>query len=654
MSKIAYQTHIDGLRAIAVLSVIIFHINKHLLPGGFVGVDVFFVISGYLISKQIYQELDTKSFAIVEFYRRRIKRILPAAFFVIGSTTVIAQFIYLPGDAVEVSESALWSTFSLANVYFWLFLDSGYFASSSYQIPLLHLWSLGVEEQFYIFWPLILMAIYRFISNLQFILLLITTILISCAIGYFWAESAHSFVYYMLPSRAGELLIGALLAYLLHKDILLPLKSKLYVNVVSGTGILLLLLSLVFIDETIAFPGFYALIPTLGAALFIWSGIGQDTGIPKLFINESLVFIGKISFSAYLWHWPILAFYRYGYGDVTLFAGIIIFLLTILFAWITFLFVEQRFRYSKLTFLKLCFRQFVLPSILLIIISLGIIHTNGLGLRLFLSDYNSSLIAVKNNALAPNKYDYVCQYWKVETKHLTDKNCIIGNKGIEPKVLLWGDSNAAHYIGMLEYFAKKSGWSFRNIHHASCPPIDSSAENYVPERLYKNCQSSLDVVLPMLDDYETLILSANYSDYLQRDPNFLEQFKKMLMKYSTQNKKIIILGKAPVFSSFDRKCKEKSISYFFLNCDEVDEENKLMIQEINLELSNFSHLNNKIEYYDINFLLCDEKCSPYDRNRKVLYFDKSHIEIQSSIQIGKQLFESGKMPELFSSTITQR
>ena len=137
--KLLYQPHIDGLRAIAVLSVIIFHINKYLLPGGFVGVDVFFVISGYLISRAIFQVLDQNKFSIVEFYRRRIKRILPAAFVVIGITTLIAQFIYLPDDSVRVSEPALWSTFSLANVYFWLFLDNRYFANSSYQTPLLHL-----------------------------------------------------------------------------------------------------------------------------------------------------------------------------------------------------------------------------------------------------------------------------------------------------------------------------------------------------------------------------------------------------------------------------------------------------------------------------------------------------------------------------------
>ena len=652
--KLLYQPHIDGLRAIAVLSVIIFHINRFLLPGGFVGVDVFFVISGYLISRVIYQELDQNKFSIAEFYRRRIKRILPAAFVVIGITTLVAQFIYLPDDSIKVSESALWSTFSLANVYFWLFLDTGYFANSSYQTPLLHLWSLGVEEQFYIFWPLIVMVIYRYLSAFNFILLLGTTVLISSAIGHFLAESSHSFVYYMLPSRAGELLVGALLAYLLHKGLLLPLKSEIQVNLIAGTGIILLLLAFIIIDEASTFPGFYALIPTLGAALIIWAGIGQHTGIPKLFANKWLTFVGKISFSAYLWHWPLLAFYRYGYGEVTLLAGIVIFASTLFLAWITFLFVEQKFRYSKLTFKNLCIRQFVLPSLLITALSFGVIFTNGLGLRVFIPNYNQSLIANKNSAVAPNEYDYVCQYWKVENSHLFDENCIIGNKNSEPKILLWGDSNAAHYIGLLGYFAENSGWSFRNIHHASCPPIDVSVKKYVPLKIYENCQSSLDTIIPLLGKYETLIISASYSSYSQRDPAFLSEFKKMVEKYANQDKNIIIMGKAPVLLNFDRRCKEKSLSYPFLHCEDTQENNMYMIDKINLELSNFAKSNNNIEYYDINSFLCREKCSPYDDKGNVLYFDKSHLEIQASWKIGKELFESGKMPELFKSLIHSR
>jgi len=156
-----YRADVDGLRAVAVLAVIIFHINPDYLPGGFVGVDVFFVISGYLISLYIFKELDKGTFSLSEFYRRRIKRIVPTMMAVLFVVVGLSSLILLPDDASNVAYSGLWSLLSLANVYFYIFSDASYFASSMNEKPLLHFWSLGVEEQFYIFWPLILMLVYN-------------------------------------------------------------------------------------------------------------------------------------------------------------------------------------------------------------------------------------------------------------------------------------------------------------------------------------------------------------------------------------------------------------------------------------------------------------------------------------------------------------
>lgn len=152
-SSESYRADIDGLRGVAVLLVIIFHINKNIVPGGFVGVDIFFVISGFLISQNIFLQIENGKFSLTEFYRRRIKRIIPAMAFVVLLTTLFSQYLLLPVDALKEADSALWSMFSLANVFFWKYLDTGYFATESMTAPLLHLWSLGVEEQFYVFWP---------------------------------------------------------------------------------------------------------------------------------------------------------------------------------------------------------------------------------------------------------------------------------------------------------------------------------------------------------------------------------------------------------------------------------------------------------------------------------------------------------------------
>lgn len=214
-----YRPDIDGLRAVAVLSVIIFHINENIIPGGFIGVDIFFVISGYLITQHIFRDLNRNTFSIVEFYRKRIKRIIPAMLVVVALTILIAQFILIPKDAEKVAESGLWSLLSMANVYFWLFEDTSYFAAASNEKPLLHLWSLGVEEQFYIFWPLILLLTYRVGHGKYFFLIFSFLAIVSFLSGEILYSRDPSFVYYMLPTRAGELLIGALLAqYILKRE----------------------------------------------------------------------------------------------------------------------------------------------------------------------------------------------------------------------------------------------------------------------------------------------------------------------------------------------------------------------------------------------------------------------------------------------------
>lgn len=219
-NKRSYYPHIDALRAFAVLTVIVFHINHNYLPGGFVGVDIFFVISGFLITSHILKDVANGKFSLSSFYNRRIKRILPAAFSVIFVTLVAAQYFYLPEDAIKVSQSGIWSALSLSNVYFWKFQDTGYFASASYTLPLLHYWSLGVEEQFYVFWPLVILFLYNKVKAKLFLFIIILTILVSALLAEQLLESHHSFIYYMLPSRSGELLVGALLAALLHYKII--------------------------------------------------------------------------------------------------------------------------------------------------------------------------------------------------------------------------------------------------------------------------------------------------------------------------------------------------------------------------------------------------------------------------------------------------
>jgi Acyltransferase family len=203
-----YRPDIDGLRAIALLSVVVYHIDATLIPGGFTGVDMFFVISGFLISQHIIGDIERGTFSMAEFYRRRVKRLALPLLLVLAVTMAVAYWLLLPADFSRAADSALFSLASLANVYFWKFGGSGYFGLDRDTMPLLHLWSLGIEEQFYMGWPLLLALAYRRSRAQLFVIASVIVAAASFAFGELWFATHDSFVYYMLPSRVGELLMG--------------------------------------------------------------------------------------------------------------------------------------------------------------------------------------------------------------------------------------------------------------------------------------------------------------------------------------------------------------------------------------------------------------------------------------------------------------
>ncbi len=629
----SHYPHIDALRAFAVLTVIVFHINHEYLPGGFIGVDVFFVISGYLITSHIMQSVSVGQFSLKDFYARRIKRILPAAFSIVIITVILAQYFFLPEDAIQVAKSGFWSALSLPNVYFWKFQDTSYFAASSYTIPLLHYWSLGVEEQFYLIWPLVILVLLNRIPKLAFITLITLTIILSATIAEWLISTHHSFVYYMLPTRAGELLVGGLLAALMHFG---WLQKRANSHCLLYVSIAILISASILIDSGMTFPGFLYLIPTIGAALFIYSGFENNSLLLRLLTTKPLLWVGKISYSAYLVHWPVLAFYRYGYGSPGLLAELLLFIVILALAWLNWKWIEEKFRYKKIEFKPLVAKQLLTPIAFVGFLSFSVIHSDGLGLRVWSDSYQKQLTSAYNHAKAPNSYDYVCQYWRVEAKHLTDSNCIIGNEITEPKVLLWGDSNAAHYIGVLGQVAKSQGWSFRNISHASCPPLLLDAETFVHHTRQSDCRISTELVSNNLDKYDVIIMSAAYSSYHKSKSSFLDEFKNSLREIS-RNKEIVLIGKIPVFKGYDRQCRAKSLNYPLADCfDNNEQSDQALIENINQKLKVFADSQANVHFIDFTGLVCEIDCSPYKKSSPI-YFDGSHIEIQASWLLGNDL-----------------
>jgi len=455
-----YRSDIDGLRAVAVLLVIIFHLDKSLLPGGFIGVDIFFVISGYLISLYIFTKIDSNEFSLAEFYRRRVKRIAPAMFTVLIVVLVASQFMLLPLDAKDVASSALWSVFSMTNVYFFLNEDVSYFASSMNEKPLLHYWSLAVEEQFYLLWPVILLLTYKKKAMMTFLLALILLSLFSFLAAQYFYSTSPSFVYYMLPTRSGELMVGAIVALIIKSGYGLKYQYITHLSL-SYTGMILIVLSVIVISEDAVFPGIIALLPTVGAALLIFSGQYSENPIAQVLKSSFLVKIGLISYSAYLWHWPLIAFFRYGLFEQTWLSNITLILLTFFLALISYLYIEQPFRYSNQSVGKVFKKLLVYPAICITSIALGALILEGHGIRI-LSDKYLKLNDSVHIEVKPNyHFKYVCQKSLISISDIKNEACIVGYKSTENKeeidanIILIGDSNAAHYVGMLGAFAKE-------------------------------------------------------------------------------------------------------------------------------------------------------------------------------------------------------
>lgn len=638
-----FRTDIDGLRAIAVLAVIIFHINHDFLPAGFIGVDMFFVISGYLISLHIFNEMDNNCFSFKEFYRKRIKRILPAVTLVIGVTLILSQLFMTPNDAQDVSTTAIFALFSSANIYFWKFSDNSYFSASSEEIPLLHLWSLGIEEQFYLFWPIVIFFLYKKMRPSWFITLLISTIFISTLLGELLYERSQPFVYYMLPARAGELLVGSVIAYL-HRDrsnfIVTTFTSKIF----TYTGVVILAISFSYINKDSPFPGVNALIPSLSIGLIILGGFAYNGLIQQFLSIKPLQWVGSVSYSAYLWHWPILAFYRYAYGQPTLFSAFLIFIATFIVAWISYIWVENKFRYLNYNFNNVLIKLFLLPTLILLVFSIFTLNINN---NFFKSNnYNESLKALDNKIIPPNKYPYVCQKWELTEKDVNNTNCIIGG-GKTTKTLLWGDSNAAHYIGILGVFAQQLNSSFRNFSHASCPPLISNPTSALKSTKVEDCKKSQLVVSNELSKYDNLIIGASHTDYTDNSDDYLTDFSSMVLNLSQRKNAILLLGKAPVFEKFNRSCMKRSLSIPFMNCGKVAAPISKKIQDMNNKLIALASLKENIYYFDVNNYLCPHGiCSPYGKASEVLYFDSSHIEMNASWKIGQYIYNDKNIPKV--------
>lgn len=440
-----YRPEIDGLRAVAVLPVIFFHAGVDVFAGGFVGVDIFFVISGFLITTIICSELNEKSFSILSFYERRARRILPALFVVLAVTSVAAVTIMLPYELKNYGEVLLGTVFFVSNMVLWK--QAGYFAGDAEMNPLLHTWSLGIEEQYYLFFPLVLLLIWRFRSHWVFSMLLIAAV-VSMGLAEWASTRVPSANFYLLPTRVWELIVGGLLALWLanHKQ-----PSRLWAEAISFLGLVLICVGIFAFSARTPFPSFYALIPVMGAAAIILAATPQ-TLAGRLLAWKPLVWLGLISYSAYLWHQPLLAFARITAPDNHPAVSLMISLgiLSFVLAWLTWKFVEQPFRNKARFDRTWIFSASAAGSAVAIVLGLALVISSG-----FLNVYSVPERAIVGKTNREFSKYVVSDYNRVEGRSV-DEN--------KDTVIIVGDSFSQDFFNMAKEAGGFSGYEMVTLY----------------------------------------------------------------------------------------------------------------------------------------------------------------------------------------------
>lgn len=452
-----YRREIDGLRALAVLPVILFHAGFETFSGGFVGVDIFFVISGYLITTIILAELEQGKFSIVNFYERRARRILPALFMVMLVCIPFAWFWLLPSDMKDFSQSLVAVSVFASNILFWR--ESGYFDTAAELKPLLHTWSLAVEEQYYVLFPLFLMLFWK-LGKRWILVTLGLVFLASLAVAQWGLTLKPAAAFFLLPTRGWELLIGAFAAFYLSKANRKDF-GKALSEAAGWLGVALIMYAVFAFSKSTPFPGFYALVPTIGTVLIILFAT-QRTTVGKFVGNKAFVGIGLISYSAYLWHQPLFAFARHkGFSDGSEYVFWFLSVLALIFAFLSWRYVESPFRSRKAICRKKVFGFWFCVTLFLILIGSAGVVSNGFERLMYkykFSEIERTRVDLIASATNYDMYEKMatkaCHIWVRNTKQIESDAFESCRNKYGKAVVVLGDSHAMNLFNIISYSDK--------------------------------------------------------------------------------------------------------------------------------------------------------------------------------------------------------
>lgn len=482
-----YRPDVDGLRAVAILPVIFYHAGFSAFSGGFAGVDVFFVLSGYLITSLILPEALEGRFSITNFYERRIRRIFPALFAVMLASLVASYWLMWPLAFKDYGQSLVAATAFASNFLFWN--KFGYFDSPAETRPLLHTWSLAVEEQFYILFPIYLILVVRWFPRaLKW--LTVTIAILSFGFSVYSVTFAPTAAFYLAPSRTWELLLGAMLAM----KIFTPLKSQIIRNVLSAAGLGLIALAVGIFTQHSPFPGAYALLPCVGTFLVIYAGIGQPNSVNRLLSARWLVSTGLISYSLYLWHWPLIVFAElYWVRDITTSEAWAIILFSLLLAILSWKFIEQPFRTRRVAASR---RSLFLMagSVMAITAGLGLVPHFTAGLPARMSPQAQQLASASGDCYRRREQCDVLMPEDVRA----DRLCRLGDSNsAKPDFVLWGDSHGEFVLDAVSQAAIAANRSGLQITSEGCPPLLGTTR---PDRVYRHCPAFTDAAAKVISD----------------------------------------------------------------------------------------------------------------------------------------------------------
>lgn len=508
-----YRPDIDGLRAVAILLVVLYHFDL-LGSGGFVGVDVFFVISGYLITGIIHKNVLKGEFSFLGFYERRARRILPALFLMLLASAIFAYFVLLPSDLVRFGQSAMASLGFVSNFYFWSV--GSYFGPASEMAPLLHTWSLSVEEQFYLALPPMYLLLRRYFGQKYLAPAILAVIAISLSLSAYFVFYRADMVFYWTPFRAWEIALGAWLAVSGIKVIRADWARACIVLL----GLSMILAAGIWFDSETPFPGFAALLPCVGAACVIYGGTGSRHAFSFLLTNRLMVFIGLISYSLYLWHWPIIVFAKH-HADgeaLNIYPRIILFMAAFVAAYISWRFVETPFR-TGMSFWRRWMRDCAVTAAGIVLVVSVFVISSGLPQR-----FSKMVVRLDAERSRETKRD---ECMNPEGKIRMNALCRIGTAE-PPTILVWGDSYSHVMLTALDRALYESGRSGYIVSKTGCPPLHGVIVS-LRGRVNWQCNQFNNAIFSELKrnkSIDTLVLAAAWNMYMSPASGYIMSSKE--------------------------------------------------------------------------------------------------------------------------------